>query len=140
MLDDAAILLLRARQESRDIFKRDQRDIKRVAETHEARAFDRSIDIERTRQHRRLVGHHAHAASIQAGKADQNIFRVMLVDFKEIAVIHDCAQHVFHVVRLVRFGGDNRIQFFLGTVGSVGFPTPEPAYASVHALPIVMLV
>ena len=37
--DDAAKLLLRAGQKSRDVLERDQRNIERVAETHEARAF-----------------------------------------------------------------------------------------------------
>ncbi len=41
MPDDAAEFLLGAGEESRNVFKRDQRDIERIAETHEPRAFHR---------------------------------------------------------------------------------------------------
>jgi len=46
VLDDAAVLLGRPGQESRDVDERHQRDVEAVAEPHEARGLDRRVDVE----------------------------------------------------------------------------------------------
>src|SRR6185312_6128655 len=66
VLDDAAIFLRRARQETGNIDEGDDGDIEAVAEAHEARALDRGVDVEASRQHHRLVGDDAHRAPLHA--------------------------------------------------------------------------
>ena len=46
--------------------------------------------------------------------------REMLRDFEEIRVVDHPADHVPHVVRLVRFGGNQRVQFGVRTVLRIG--------------------
>ena len=50
MADDAALLLRRAGQEARHVDERDERDVERVADAHEARRLHRSVDVEHARQ------------------------------------------------------------------------------------------
>src|SRR5215470_17664990 len=64
LADDSAVFMLRPGKETGNVFKRDQGNVEAVAETDEARAFDRSIDIEHTRKERRLVGDDSHRPSI----------------------------------------------------------------------------
>ena len=104
MLDDAAILLLRTRQEARHIFKSDQRNVEGIAEAHETRALHAGIDVERPRQVGRLIGHHTHRPAIQPREAHHDVFGEVLVDFQEVAIVENAVNHVFDVVRLVGFG------------------------------------
>ena len=110
MQDDAAILLLRAGQEAGHIDQRNQRDVERVAEAHEARGFARGVVVEASGQHLRLVGHNAHRNAVEAGKAHDDIRRKVLVYFQKFAVVHHAANHLIHVVGLVGAVGDNIVQ------------------------------
>src|SRR2546423_829232 len=82
--DDRAVLLLRAGQESGDVFKGDQRDIEGVTEADEAGALHAGVDVEYASQKRRLIGDDAYGASVQPCEADHDVLRVMLVHFEEI--------------------------------------------------------
>src|SRR6266481_4446403 len=86
MLDDAAELLLRAREKTGYVFKGDQWNVEGVAETHEARAFHGSVDIENARQKSRLIADDADGTAVEARKAHDEILRVVFVDFEEVAV------------------------------------------------------
>ena len=59
MTNDAAVLLLRAGQKSRNILEGDQGDIERIAEAHKPRTLDGSIDIKHSREKCRLIRHNA---------------------------------------------------------------------------------
>src|SRR5271157_255186 len=118
--DDAAELLLRAGQKSRDIFEGDQRDVEAVAEAHETRALDAGADVEHAGQKRRLVGDDAHGFPVQPGEADHDVPGVMLLHLEEVAVVHDGVDHVLNVVRLIGFGGDDGVQALVNAVDGIG--------------------
>src|SRR5205823_10884899 len=113
MLDNAAELLLRPGKKPGHIFKRKQRNIEGIAEAHEARPLDGCIDIENSSEVGRLVADDAGGAAIKPRKAYDQIFGVVLMDLKEIAVIHDGINRVVAVVRFLRIGGNDHIQAFL---------------------------
>ena len=55
MFDDASEFLIRTGQKPRHVFKRDQGDIERIAETNKSSAFEGGVDIQAAGQKRRLV-------------------------------------------------------------------------------------
>ena len=101
MLDDATVLLTGARHETWDIDKRNHGDIEGIAETHKARRFDGALDVQATRQHQRLVGDDANGLSVHTGKTNQDVFRVLGLQLKEIAIVHHLGNEFVHVIRLV---------------------------------------
>ena len=98
MRDDAAVLLLRPGQKSRNIFERHQRNVEAVTEAHKARAFDAGVDVQHSRQKCGLIGYDPHRLAVQAGKADDHVLGVMLLHFEEVAVIHDGVDHLADIV------------------------------------------
>src|SRR5208337_4058473 len=94
--DDSAELLLRAGQKSGNVFEGDERNVEAIAETHEARALDAGFDVEHAGKIRRLIGDNADRLSIQAGKADHDVLRVVLLNLKEVGVVHDRMNHVLN--------------------------------------------
>ena len=120
MLDDSVPFLLRAGQKSGHVFKGDQRNIERVAETHEPRAFHRGVDVQNTREKRGLIGDDAHRLPTQPRESHHDIFCKMLVDLEEIIVIGDGVNHVLDVIRLHRIGGNdaNRARRRRASIGS----------------------
>ena len=119
MLDNAAEFLLRPGKKPGHIFKREQRNIEGIAEAHEARPLDGCVDIENSSEVRRLVTDNAGGAAIKPRKAHDQILGVVLVDLKEIAVVHDGMNRVFDVVRFLRIGGNERIQAFIPARGRI---------------------
>src|SRR5882762_5816294 len=87
MLDDAAEFLLRTGKEAGHVFEGDERDVEGVAEAHEARAFDGSVDVEDTSEKGRLIGDDADGAAIETSKTNYDIFGEMFVDFEEVRVV-----------------------------------------------------
>ena len=55
--DDPAPLLARPGQEAGHVHEREQGDVERVARAHEARRLGGGVDVEHSRQLRRLVAH-----------------------------------------------------------------------------------
>ena len=119
MPDDSAILLLRARQKSRHIFKRHQRNVEAVAKAHEARALHRRIDIERARQHRRLIGHDPDRLPVEPRKSHHDVLGIVLVNFEKVAVIDNRVNHIFHVIRQVRLIGDERVELLVQPIDRI---------------------
>src|SRR5438876_9720418 len=116
VLDDAAVLLGRPGQESRDVDERHQRDVEAVAEPHEARRLDRRVDVETPGQVGGLVGHDPHRATAQAPEPDNNVGREVRVNLEEVLVVEHAAQDRLHVVGLVRLLGNDRLQRLVTTV------------------------
>src|SRR5439155_18218888 len=110
VLDYAAILLVGTREKSGHIFEGDERNVESIAEAHKARSLERGIDIEHARQKRGLVGDDAYGPSIEPRESDDDVFRVVLVDFEEVAIVHHRVDYVLHVVRLIGFGGNNFVE------------------------------
>ena len=120
VLDDSAVLLLRAGQKAGDVFEGDQRNVEAVAEAHEARAFDRGVDVERAGQHRGLIGDDADGLAVEARESDDDVLRVVLVDLEEIAVVDDRVNDVLHVVGHVRLVGNYRVELLVDAVDRIG--------------------
>src|SRR2546421_4222470 len=89
MPDDAAKFLLGAREKTRNILEGNERNVERVAEPHEARAFYGSIDIENTSKEGRLIADDTDGAAVEARKTHDEILRVMFVDFEEICFVNN---------------------------------------------------
>src|SRR6185437_2752940 len=109
-----------ARQKSGNVFKRDQRDVEAIAKAHETRTLHRRIDIESACQIRRLVGDNADGAAIHAGKSDDDVFGVVLLDFEEVAVVNDGANRVLDVVGQIRLRRNNGIEGRFGAINWIG--------------------
>ena len=73
--------------------------------TNRARLLAR-VDVERAGEHLRLVGDDADAAAVQPREADHDVHRPEREDLEELAVVHDAADHLVHVVGLARAVGD----------------------------------
>ena len=86
--DDAAVLLARAGQEAGHVLERDERNVERVAEAHEARALHGRVDVQAAGRHLRLVRHDAHRAPAETREANDDVLRVLRHDFEEVAVVH----------------------------------------------------
>ena len=110
MLDDAAELLLRARQEARHVDEGDDRDIEGIAEAHEPRGLARGIDVEAARQHHRLVGDEAHGAAGHAAETDHDVSRPLRRQLEEVTLVHDLQDQFLDVVGLVGILRHQRIE------------------------------
>ncbi len=117
--DDAAVFLHRAGQEAWHVFEGDERNVERIAEAHEPRALHRRVDVERAGEHRRLVRDDANRPAVQAREAHQDVLRVMLMHFEEVALVHYRMDHVQHVVRLVGRRRDEPVEHLVLPVGRV---------------------
>src|SRR5690606_26731877 len=96
--------------EAGHIDKGDHRNVEGIAETHKTRRLDAALDVQATGQHQRLVGDDAHALTFHARKTDDDVFRVLRLQFKEVAVVHRLGDQLLHVVRLVRVLGHQGVQ------------------------------
>ncbi len=85
-----------------------------VAETDEARRLDAGVDVEHAGQHGWLVRDDAHRATVEPRVADEDVARPVLHDLQELAVVHDLADDLVHVVGLVRLLGDHTLQRLIG--------------------------
>src|ERR1035441_9535837 len=117
----AAVLLIHAGQETRNIHKRHQRNIEGVAEPHEPRALVRCVDIQRPRQHLRLIGHDAHRGPANPPETHHNVARKLGVDFQKIGAVHDQRNNVAHVVPGLGFERHHIVEARLVHPALVGF-------------------
>ena len=97
-------------QEARHVDERQQWNVERVARADESRGLVGRVDVERSGQHRRLVRHDADAASADVREADDDVRRPGRLDLEEVAVVDDTTDDVVHVVRLSRFGRNDRVK------------------------------
>jgi hypothetical protein len=67
--------------------------------------------------HHGLVGDDADHHAADAGEADHQVFREIGHDFEEIAVVHQTMDHLKHVDRFLRAGGDQFVH--AGVAGDV---------------------
>ncbi len=102
MLDDAAIFLRGAGHEARYIDQRQDRDVEGIAEAHEARALGRGIDVQAAGQHHRLVGDHADCRAFHADEADDDVLRILRLQFEEVAFVGQLDDQFLDVIGLGR--------------------------------------
>ncbi len=113
------MFLPHAGEEAGHIDERHQRDVERVAETNESRPLGRCVDIEGSRERRRLIPDDADRVSIESCEPDDQIRSEVLVHLIELPVVDDRLDDADHVVRLVwRVRNDGGEQLVLA-VGSV---------------------
>jgi hypothetical protein len=62
----------------------------------------------------RLIGDDAHRGDRQARKPDDEIPGEVLLYLKQIPIVHDVADHVGHVVGLIRRARDDFLQDLIG--------------------------
>ena len=110
VLDDAAVFLRRARHEARHVNEGDNRNIEGITEAHEARSFDRGLDIQTACQNEWLVGDDTNRAAFHTTKADDDVLGVIRLDLEEVTVIYSLDDQFFHVIRLVRVGRYQRVE------------------------------
>ena len=95
-----AVLLPHPGQEARHIHEGQERDVEGVAGPDEPGGLDRSVDVERAGQHRRLLGDDPDAPPAQAREPDQDVRRPIRLDLEEVAVVDDAPDDLVHVVGL----------------------------------------
>ena len=89
MNDDAAVLLIGAGEKTRNILEYEQRNVERIAETDEARALAGCVDVENAGQEGRLIGDDANRVPVEPDESDDEIARVLLMNFEKVAFIGD---------------------------------------------------
>ena len=110
MLDNPAVFLAGARQKARHIHERQDRNLERVTETHEPRCLARRVDVEAPGQNHRLVRDDTHGLTLQPNEPRDDVLREILLDFKEIRLVPDLEDQLFHVIWLVRIFRHQRIE------------------------------
>ena len=117
--DDARMFLFGSRLVSGGVHQGDDRQVERVAQTHESCHFFGGIHVEDARVDVRLVGHNADRMPVHAGESHHCGACEQLVHLHEFAVVHDAADHVEHVVWLaIVVGHDGGESFGHVTVGA----------------------
>ena len=111
MTDDAAVLLIDARHEARDILDSHDRDIEAVAETHEASTLLRSIDVERASEHLRLISDESDCASSHASEADDDVLGEVRSNLEEVLMVADWLDDILDVIRDVWIRRNDTFEF-----------------------------
>src|SRR6185437_7511444 len=117
--DDAAVFLLDAWQEARNVLKGDDGDVEAVAEADEARALIRRVDVEHASQHGRLLRDDADRTAIHAGEADDDVARPLRMNLEKAATVDHRLDDQLHVIRLIGVVGNDLIQRFFGARDAV---------------------
>ena len=87
--DDPSVLLVAAGQVARHVDEGDDRDAERVAEADEACRLDRSVDVDRAREHLRLVADDADDMAAEAAQPDDDVGREKRLHLEEFAAVQD---------------------------------------------------
>ncbi len=119
MLDDPAIFLRGAGQETGDVDQGQDWNVETVAEADEACGLLARIDIEAAGEHQRLVRDHAHRFAVEPDEAGEDVGRVLLLQFEEVAFVGEAQHHFAHVVGLVGAVGDDRVQRIVAALDRV---------------------
>ena len=116
MKDYCIVFLTCTWEEARYIYQCNQRNIEGVAETNETSTLTRSVTIQYTCQIFRLVGNDTYRLTIETGKTNDDVLCIILLNFKEFAIIYDSTNYFIHIVRLVRAVRNNFVQRVFQTV------------------------
>ncbi len=108
-----------ARQESRDVDERDQRNVEGIAGTHEPRGLDGRVDVERPGKHGGLLGDDADRPTAKSREADDDVRGPTGLDLEQLAAVDDPADHVVHVIRRGRILGNDRVERGIASIGRI---------------------
>ncbi len=103
--DDAAVLLVDARQEARNVDEGQQRDVERVARADESGRLLGRLDVEHAGEDHRLVADHTDGLAVDPCEPAQDRLRPVREVLEELAVVDDRLDDGVHVVRQVRTVG-----------------------------------
>jgi hypothetical protein len=95
-------------------------NVEGIAEPDEPGDFIRGIDIETASKMHRLISDNAHCSTIKPGKANNGVFRIMVMGLKYFSIIHDGLNNIPHVIHLVGSSGMMRVQGGVNTVRVIG--------------------
>ena len=110
MLDHAAQFLRHAGQKAGHIDQSQDRNFKGIAKADKPRRLARTVDVKAASQNHRLIGNHADRLAFDADKACDDIGGKIALNFKEIGLIGDLVDQLFHIIGLVWIVGDQRIK------------------------------
>ena len=119
MADDAAVLLPRPRQVTRDVDEGEDRQVEAVAEADEARGLVGGVDVEAPREHGRLVGDDADGLAVHPGEAGDHVHAVEGLALVDLTVVDDELDDPLDVVGPVAGLGDKRVELLLHAVRRV---------------------
>ncbi|CDE07508.1 predicted acetyl-CoA carboxylase [Prevotella sp. CAG:485] len=120
MQNNGIVFLACAGQEAGNVYQRYQRNVEAVAEANEAGCLARSVAVQYTGKHFRLVGNHTYALTVHAGEAHDDVLGIVALYFQELAVVDDGTDNVIHIVRTFGVIGNYLVEFVLQTVDRVG--------------------
>ena len=115
----AVVFLACSGEESGNVYECHQRNVECVAEADEACAFARCVAVEHAGKVFGLVGNHAHALSVEAGEAHDEVFGVVALDFQEFAVVDNGTDYLVHVVGACCRVGNDFVEAVLEAVDGV---------------------
>src|SRR5690242_2141499 len=98
MADNPAELLFGSRQKSWHIFKGENWNVERVAETDEPSGLRRTGDVEAARQDGWLIRHDADGSAVHAGEADDDVLGKVLLDFEKDGAVYDSMNDIADIV------------------------------------------
>ncbi len=127
MADDAAAFLGDAGHKAGDIDEGDQGDVENVAETDEAGAFVRGVDVEGAGFDGGVVGNDADDDALDAGETDDDVRGEERVNLEEGVGVGEAGDDAMYVKRSFGVLGDElvhlrvgrEVQLGLGRVGRV---------------------
>ncbi len=99
--DDAAVLLIGARQEPGDVHEGHERHVEGVARAHESCGLLGGLDVQAPGEDLRLVPDDPDDVTVHPRVAAHDVHGPERVDLEELAVVDDVGDHVLHVVGLV---------------------------------------
>ena len=111
MSDDSAVFLTGTRQESRNVFDRQERDVERIASSDESCSLVGSVDVQASCSEVRLVGDNAYCSSVQSDEACNDVLRIKRHNIEVFAFVCDLGDHIVDVVSLVRVVRNDLVEF-----------------------------
>src|SRR5262249_3474111 len=91
-----------------------------IAESDEPRALYRSGNIKASGEICRLIGHYPDRTAVEPCKSDDEILRVVLLNFEEVPLVGNRMDDVFNVVWNVGFCRYQRVQRLICAIPRIG--------------------
>ena len=110
MLDQRAIFLIGAREETGHVHEGHDRNPERIAEPHETRRLARGVDIEHAGKHHWLVGDKSHRAPGEPAEPGDYVLGESLFKLEEVAFVYDLEDQLLDVVGPVGTARHERVE------------------------------
>src|SRR5580704_8772615 len=117
--DNAVMLLPHAREESRHVDERDERDVERVTELNEPGRLLRRVYVKNARADQWLARHDSRGPAAEAAEGAHDATCPFGVQFQDLMAIGDLSDHGAHVVGLSRRRGHDVKQARALAIGGI---------------------